>query len=261
MSDLNPPYNSAGGSGTGGSGSDAGPAEDFSPYHATAAIGYGWRKFWAKPGTLLLPMIVVFIGLVLAALFFQFVIAGGFFGKKSCDTGTFNGQVSVECGQPFWRQLLGAGLGAGIISVVAQILAAGLYRGATRVTDGKDFSLGQLLEGYSKLQVFFAAIFIALATAIATVLCFLPGVLIAFLTSYTLFFIVDQDLEAAEAIQASVRFVWHNFFHTLFYFILAAIVLVIGALLLGVGLLVAGPLVLIGFAYTYRRLQGQAVAP
>jgi hypothetical protein len=236
---------------------------DTTPYSATAAIGYGWRKFKASPATLLVPMIVVFVGLVIVALFFQFVIAGGFFGKTSCSTGTFNNQVSVDCGQPFWRQLLGTGIGAFLFSLIAQILAAGLYRGATLVTDGKDFSLGQLFEGYNKLQVVYAAVIIAFVTGVATVLCFLPGILIAFFTSYTLLFIADEhedrQLEAAEAIQASVKLVWHKFGHTLLYFILAAIVLAIGALLCGVGLLVAGPVVLIGFAYTYRKLQAEPV--
>src|SRR4051794_5640182 len=125
-----------------------GASTDTTPYRATAAIGYGWRKFKASPSTLLIPMIVVFVGLVVAALLIQFVVVGGFFGKTECDTGSSNNQVSVDCGQPFWRQLLGAGLGAAIISLIAQILAAGLYRGATRVTDGEDFSLSQLLEGY-----------------------------------------------------------------------------------------------------------------
>src|SRR4051794_16170659 len=223
-----------------------GASADTTPYRAAAAIGYGWRKFKASPSTLLIPMIVVFVGLVVAALIIQFVVVGGFFGKTEGETGTFNNQVSRNCGQPFWRQLLGAGLGAAILSLIAQILAAGLYRGATRVTDGKDFSLSQLFEGYNKMQVVFASIFIALATGIATILCYLPGVLIGFLTSYTLFFIVDQELEAAEAIQASVKLVWHNFGHALLYFILAAIVLAVGALLFGVGLLVAGPVVLLG---------------
>jgi uncharacterized membrane protein len=234
---------------------------DGTPYRATEAIGYGWRKFKASPSTLLVPMIVVVVVLVVVGLIFAFVAGGGFFGKTTCDTSNINGQVSRSCGQPFWRQLLGAGLGVTILSLVGQIMLAGLYRGATRVADGKDFSLGQLFEGYNKMQVVFAAIFIGLATGIATVLCYLPGVLIAFLTSYTLFFIVDQELEAAEAIQASVKLVWHNFGHALLYFILAAIVLVIGALLFGIGLLVAGPVALLGFAYTYRRLQGQPVVP
>ncbi len=121
--------------------------------------------------------------------------------------------------------------------------------------DGEGFSLGQLFEGYNKMQVVFAAIFIAVATGIATVLCFLPGVLIAFLTSYTLFFIVDQQLEAAEAIAASVKMVWHNFGQALLFFILAAICVVDRrSSLFVVGLLVAVPVVVFGAAYTYRKL-------
>ena len=167
----------------------------------------------------------------------------------------------MDCGQPFWRQLLGAGLGATILSLFGQVLLAGIYRGATLIIDGQDFSLSQLLAGYSKTHVILASIFISLATGIATVLCFLPGILIAFLTSYTLFFIVDQQLEAAEAIAESVKLVWHNFGKALLFFVLAAIVVAIGFIALIVGLLVAVPVVVIGFAYTYRRLQGQPVVP
>ena len=234
---------------------------DGTPYRATEAIGYGWRKFKASPGTLLVPMIVVLIVLVAVSLIFTFVAGGGFFGKTQCETGNLNGQVTTDCGQPFWRQLLGTGLGAGLISLFAQIMLAGIFRGALRVIDGEGFSLGELFEGYNKMQVVFAAIFIALATGIATVLCYLPGVLIAFLTSYTLFFIVDQQLEAAEAIQASVKMVWHNFGHALVFFILAAICVAIGFVVLIVGLLVAVPVVVFGAAYTYRRLEGLPVGP
>jgi uncharacterized membrane protein len=235
------------------------PAES-APYKATEAIGYGWQKFKERPSTPLVPMIVVLVVLIVVSLIFNFVAAGGFFGNTSCDSTTFNGTVSTSCGQPFWRQVLGAGLGAGIITLVAQIMLAGIYRGALRAMDGESFSVGQLFEGYNKMQVVFAAIFIAVATGIATVLCFLPGVLIAFLTSYTLFFIVDQQLEAAEAIQASVKMVWHNFGHTLLFFVLAAICVIIGFIALVVGLLVAVPVVVFGAAYTYRRLADPEIA-
>jgi uncharacterized membrane protein len=227
---------------------------DGTPYRATEAIAYGWQKFKERPSTLLVPMIVALVVLVAVGLIFSFVAGGGFFGTTTCDTSKINGQVSQSCGQPFWRQLLGAGLGAALISLVAQIMLAGIYRGALLVMDGEGFSVGQLFEGYNKMQVVFAAIFIAVATGIATVLCFLPGVLIAFLTSYTLFFIVDQQLEAAEAIAASVKMVWHNFGHALLYFILAAICVAIGFIALVVGLLVAVPVVVFGAAYTYRKL-------
>ena len=232
-----------------------GQPADSRPYKATEAIAFGWQKFKERPSTLLVPMIVVLVVLVIVGLFFQFVIAGGFFGNTECNTAVnAAGQVSADCGQPFWRQLLGAGLGGALISLFAQIMLAGIYRGALRVIDGEGFSLGELFQGYNKTQVVFAAIFIAVATGIATVLCFLPGILIAFLTSFTLFFIVDQQLEAAEAIAASVRMVWHNFIPVLLFGILAFICLVIGTIALLVGLLVAVPVVVFGAAYTYRRL-------
>ena len=230
------------------------------PYRATDAIGYGWRKFKERPSTLLVPMIVVLVILIAADLFIQFVVVGGFFGTRSCETGQIGNQTTVDCGQPFWRQLLGAGLGAALLSLVAQIMLAGIYRGALRVMDGEDFSLGQLLEGYNKMQVVFAAIFIALATGIATILCFLPGVLIAFLTSHKLFVIDDQQLEAAEPIQASVGMVWHNFGHTLLFLVLAVICVALGFIALLVGLLVAVPVVVFGAAYTYRHLANPDLA-
>ena len=242
--------------------SDANEAvTDDTPYKATEAISYGWRKFKASPSTLLVPMLVVLVVLIAVGLLFVFVAGGGFFGKTTCDTANINGQPNAECGQPFWRQLLGAGLGATILTLLGQVLLAGIYRGATLVADGEDFSLGQLLEGFSKTHVILASIFISIATGIATVLCFLPGLLIAFLTSFTLFFIVDQQLEAAEAIAESVKMVWHNFGKVLLFAILAAIVLAIGFIVLIVGLLVAVPVVVFGMAYTYRRLQGLPVVP
>ena len=124
---------------------------------ATGAIGYGWRKFKASPSTLLVPMIVVLVVLAAVGVIVSFVASGGFFGSQSCTTSRINGQVSQSCGQSFWRQLLGAGLGAAILTLVAQIILAGIYRGALRIIDGEGFSLGQLFEGYNKMQVVFAS--------------------------------------------------------------------------------------------------------
>src|SRR3954469_8432138 len=132
-----------------------GQPADSAPYKATEAIAFGWRKFKEHPSTLLVPMIVVLVVLAVVALIFNFVAAGGFFGDTTCDSTSFNGTVSVSCGQPFWRQVLGAGLGVGILTLFGEIMLAGIFRGALRVMDGEGFSLGQLFEGYNKMQVVF----------------------------------------------------------------------------------------------------------
>jgi uncharacterized membrane protein len=229
--------------GTAGTGPGDAPL-DATPYSAGKAIGFGWRSFWAKPSTLLVPVIFVVVVLIVVELLIQFIVGGGFSGNS-------NG---------FWRQWLGLGLGTALMTLVVNLLGAGLFRGALNVTEGKPFSVGEMFEGWNKGQVVAAAFLIAFATFIGTVVCLLPGILIWYSTTYTLFFIVDQEFEAVEAIQGSVKLVWGNFGHTLAYFILGAILLAVGALLCGVGLLVALPVFLIGMAYTYRRLRPEPYA-
>jgi uncharacterized membrane protein len=231
------------------------------PYSPTDAIGYGWRKFSASPGTLLIPMIVAWLGIVITALIVEFAIVKTLLSTHDCTKTILGQQVDTQCSPGFFVQLLGAALAIGLITVVSQVLTAGIYKGALHVTDGKPFSINQMFDGYDKTQVVLAAVLVAVATAIGTILCYLPGVIFSFLAQYTMLFVVDKRLEAVEAIKASVQLVTKNFGHTLVYWILAAIVLFIGALLCGVGLLVAAPVALIGLAYTYRRLQNEPVVP
>ena len=236
------------------------PAE--APYSPTEAIAYGWRKFTASPATLLVPMIVVFVGIVIVSLIVQFAIVGGMLSSNTC-TRSINGtSYSYSCGGPgFVTFLIGYGLAAALINLFAQLLAAGLYKGATNVTDGKSFSLGQLFEGWDKVQVLIASLIIAAATFVGTLLCYIPGLIVGFLAQFTLLFIVDKQMKAVDGIKASIKLVVDNLGNTILFYLLALVVLVVGAILCGVGLLVAAPVALIGLAYTYRRLQGEPVVP
>ena len=44
------------------------------------------------------------------------------------------------------------------------------------------------------VQVVLASILVSIATFIGLVLCILPGIAVLFLTSFTLFFVVDKNL-------------------------------------------------------------------
>jgi uncharacterized membrane protein len=272
-SDLPPPPtpgDTYGGAATGGGGYGAPPANPYgqppaaggtAAYSATDAIAYGWRKFTASPGTLLIPMIVVFVGILVVSVLVQLVIGATLLDTHSCTQTVLGQQIEAECGPSFSAQLLGAGLASALIILVAQLLAAGLYKGATHVTDGKPFGLGQMFDGWDKSQVVIASLIIAAATFVGTLLCYIPGLIVGFLTQYTLLFIVDKQMSAIDAIKASVKFVVDNLGNTLLYYILAALVLIVGAIVCLVGLLVAAPVALIGLAYTYRRLQDEPVVP
>ncbi|HET7430562.1 MAG TPA: hypothetical protein VFJ89_03570 [Nocardioides sp.] len=261
-----PPYGGDGGQG-GGYGTPPPPGPYGQPagagaYSPTDAIGYGWKKFSSSPATLLVPMIVVFVGIVVVSVIVELVIVGGLLGSDTC-TQTIGGQTtSYSCGGPgFVLFLIGYGLAAALIMLFAQLLAAGLYKGATHVTDGKPFGLGELFEGWDKSQVVIASLIIAAATFVGTILCYVPGLIVGFLTQFTLLFIVDKQMTAVDAIKASIKLVTDNLGNTILFYLLALVVLAVGAILCGVGLLVAAPVALIGLAYTYRRLQDEPVVP
>jgi uncharacterized membrane protein len=237
-------------------GQPAGPGA----YSPTEAISFGWDRFKASPATLLIPMIVAWVGLVVIAVIVELLLVRPL-SDNTC-TRTANGfTVSHSCGPGFFTRLLIGALASAIILLVFQFLVAGLYRGALRVADGQDFGVGQLFEGWDKTQVAIAALLIAAATFVGTLLCYIPGLIAGFLVQFTLLFIVDQQMKAVDAIRASVRLVVDNLGSTIVFYLLALVVTIIGACLCGVGLLVAYPVVLVAYAYTYRRLQGQPVGP
>ena len=82
-----------------------------------------------------------------------------------------------------------------------------------------------------------------------------------FFTSYTLYFLMDrEEMGAVDAIKASFDFTKDNAGNVILWFLLSVLAWFVGALLCGVGLIVAIPVVLIGTAYTYKTLNNEPVA-
>jgi uncharacterized membrane protein len=155
--------------------------------------------------------------------------------------------------------LLAAALSSAITGLISQILAAGLYKGGVSVADGRPLAIGQLYEGWDKAQVVIAAVIIGVLTFIGTLLCYFPALIVGYFTQFTFLFIVDKNLSATDAIKASFKLCADNLGPTILFYLLAVVCLIVGAILCLVGLLVAVPVVLVGLAYTYRRLQGEPV--
>ena len=144
--------------------------------------------------------------------------------------------------------------------MVAAVLGARLIRAALDITDGKTLDLAGIFRFDKIGPVVIASLIIGAATFVGTLLCYLPGLVVGFLTSYTLFFLLDKDLEPIEAIKASFEFVKTNFGNVLVWYLIAALVGGAGAIVCGIGLFVTVPIVIIGTAYTYKTLQGLPVA-
>ena len=140
------------------------------------------------------------------------------------------------------------------------IIQSGIIKGSLAITYGRKINFNEMFSGLNFVQIIIASIIVGLATFVGLLLCFVPGLVVMFFTWFTLYFVVDKNMPALEAIKASVSFVNKNMGTLIGFFLAALVAYFVGALLCGIGLLVAIPVVIIAQAYTYRTLQGESVA-
>ena len=205
--------------------------------------------------------LILFVVVITISVVSNAIASAMFVSDPSTMMNPETGEITLSGGSGFFASILVSMVVSLFVGLLAQILVAALIKGALDTVDGKAVSLGGMFEGWDKGAVLVAAIIVSVATAIGTLLCYLPGLVVGFLASYTMFFIVDRQMAPVEAIKASVSFVTGNLGATLLYYVLGALVVIAGAIVCGVGLLVALPVVVIGAAYTFRTLHGEQVSP
>jgi uncharacterized membrane protein len=157
--------------------------------------------------------------------------------------------------------LFGAALSGGVSTFVTSLFGAGLVKSSLNVVDGKEVNVGDVLGYASKPEVVRTAAILGLLSFVGTLLCYLPAIVISFLTVFSLYYVVDKGLSGMDAIKASFSLVTSRIGETILFYLLAFVVLVVGAILCGVGLLAAVPVVLAGAAYTFRVLNNEPVTP
>src|SRR6478736_2497329 len=202
-------------------------------YSVGTAWKYGWDKFVANVGQVLIAVLVLFavnVGLsILGRLVSDSLIVTWVFSLIS------------------W--------------IISMIIAAGIVRFALDITEGKALNAATLLTPHKLGEVIVASLIVGILTFVGLILCVIPGLLVMFFTSFTLYFLMDKpELGAIDAIKASFDFTKANAGTVIVWFLLSIATWFVGALLCGVGLIVAIPVVLIGTAYTYKTLNGEPVA-
>ncbi|MGV9709322.1 hypothetical protein ACWDTI_01470 [Gordonia sp. NPDC003424] len=225
----------------GGYGAAGAPAPD-PGYGAVAApqfsvgdaLGYAWKRFSANP----LPWIVV----TLLAGLATGVISG---------LGNYAGHDSFVIRWIF--SLLAA--------IVGYFFHGAMFRGALDEVGGTKPKVGSFFRFTNVGAVILTALLVAIGTDIGLILCILPGLAFAYLAFWSLAFTVDRDLSPVDAIKASFSVISKNA-GTLFPLaIVNVLIMIVGAVLLLIGLLVAVPLVILSSTYAYRLFTGGQIAP
>ena len=251
-----PPQGPPPGGGYPGPGYGGGPQ----PFSIGNAFNYGWAKFTQNFGTIILAALA-WIGILIVFYILWFVLLSALgVGLSASFEVDSDGNSSSSGGGFFGVMLIGA-LMTIVPAIVAGVMQAGILRGALQISYGREFTVGTTFGFDNVGRVIGAALIIAVMTAVGSMLCYIPGLIVWFFTQFTMFFIVDKDMSIVDALKASASFVNRNLGTFVGFFICSLIAYFVGGLLCGVGLLLAIPVVILAQTYAYRVLQGETVAP
>jgi hypothetical protein len=136
-------------------------------------------------------------------------------------------------------------------------LIAGFHIFTMKRLTGRNAEVGDLFKGFDFfVPTLVASLLIGLFTFLGTLLCIIPGLVVAAMYKFTYLFIVDKRMDFWPAMQASHAVVKNDYFGFTMFLILAFLVNVLGALCCLVGLLVTIPLTFAAITVAYKEIVG-----
>ena len=146
--------------------------------------------------------------------------------------------------------------------VMGPIHASLVYMFLRRIR-GQQIQMGDLFLGFNVALVplVIATVLVGALVTVGFVLCILPGIYLAVAYMFVMPLIIDKKLDFWPAMEVS-RQVVHKQWWSMFLFALVMVLIACGgALLCGVGLVIAGPLIIAAMTYVYEDIFGDRNAP
>ncbi|MEV5000470.1 hypothetical protein [Nocardioides sp. LML1-1-1.1] len=237
-----------------------GPPGESGPWDVGQAVSWGWEKFQRNMSQMIIAALAIFAAFVVFSLLYVFAIIPAS-SSDGCSVNYTTGDLDCDDGWPFLLTFAIVAVLGVVFFIFAQVIGAGLIREALGVTEGRAFTTAGVFKFENIGNVVVTSLLVGAGTFVGYLLCIIPGIIFAFLSMYSLFFVVDRNLAPVEAIKASIELVRNNLGPALIWYLVAIVIVFIGELLCLVGLLAAIPVALLGSAYTYKRLSGQPVTP
>ena len=151
-------------------------------------------------------------------------------------------------------------LGSLVMFVVVAAIQSAYIGGVLDIANGQEVTIGSFFKPRSIGKVIIATLIIGIATSIGYALCILPGLAVAFFTIFSIVAVIDRNVSAIDGIKASFEIVKANVVPVLLTWLALAAIVFVGALVCGIGLIVAIPVAALLEVYAYRRLSGGDVA-
>jgi hypothetical protein len=151
------------------------------------------------------------------------------------------------------------GFGGGNIlaNILSPVLGVGYYFVAFQIMRNRSYGFGDFFNGFKKfLPVFLTALVSSILIALGFVLLILPGIYLAVSYLFAQLFVVDKHLNFWPAMEASRKLITKKWFSFFGLILLLGLLNIVGAIVLGVGLLVTIPLSACVVAAAYEDIVG-----
>lgn len=141
------------------------------------------------------------------------------------------------------------------------IICLGFLKASLLLLDGKEVGLRtfkiSVRQGWNFVVA--TALYIGLVF-FGLVLLIVPGVIFAIAGRFYPFFIIEKDKGPVAALEASFEVTRGSRWRLFFFYLLASLIVMLGAMALVIGLFAAIPTVLLAYAYAYRKLSSAEAA-
>jgi uncharacterized membrane protein len=231
------------------------------PYNVGEAFSWAWNKFTKNAGPLIIATLVY--GLILIVLqvivnLLQAAVSPGVSDYSSSGSGFSYSWSTTSMGL---GGILISIVGWFVSLIVGAAIQSGYISGVLDIANGQQVSVGSFFRPRNIGQVIVAGLIVGIITTIGFFLCIIPGVIASIMLVFTVVALLDRNLSAVDAVKTSFNLSKANFGNVFVTWLAMVATAFVGALLCGVGLIVAVPVAALILVYAWRRLSGGQVAP
>jgi uncharacterized membrane protein len=216
------------------------------------AFSWAWGKFSQNVAALIVPTLVY--GVIVGVLYG--IVYGLTFALAPDTVSSYDSYGGGSFGVASVAVLV---LGGIVLLVVVAAIQSAYLAGVLDIANGQQVSIGSFFKPRMVGSVILATVIIGIASVIGS-FCFILGIVISIFTLFATVAIVDRNLSPIDGIKASIDITKANFVQVLLTWLVAGAIAIVGAIVCGIGLLVALPVAALFVVYAYRRLTGGQVA-
>src|SRR3954468_4134581 len=223
------------------------------------AFSWAWNKFTNNAVPLIVSTLVyaVIVGVLYGIVYgLAFALAPDAVSSYDSYSGGFEYSASTSLGAASIAVLVVGGI---LLLVALAAIQSAYLVGVLDIANGQPVTIGSFFKPRQVGSVVIATLIIGIAGIIGS-LYFILGIVISIFTLFATVAIVDRGLSPIDGIKASIDITKANFVQVLLTWLVAGVTVIVGAIVCGVGLLVAVPVAALITVYAYRRLTGGQIA-